>query len=126
METGTSDLQALTAALLQFRDERDWARFHSLRNLIVSLNLEAAELLELTQWQTDDEIEAIPADPQRREALADECADVLLYLLLVAERAGIDLAAAAEAKLTKNARKYPVEQARGSRTKYTAWAQDRP
>ncbi len=119
METGTSDLQALTAALLQFRDERDWARFHSLRNLIVSLNLEAAELLELTQWQADHEIEAIPTDPQRREALADECADVLLYLLLVAERAGIDLAAAAYEKIAKNAAKYPADQARGSRAKYT-------
>ncbi len=119
METGVSDLQGLTAALLRFRDERDWARFHSLRNLIVSLNLEAAELLELTQWQADHEIEAIPADPQRREALADECADVLLYLLLVAERAGIDLAAAAYAKIEKNAAKYPAEQVRGSRTKYT-------
>ncbi len=119
METGTSDLQALTAELLRFRDERDWARFHSLRNLIVSLNLEAAELLELTQWQADHEIEAIPADPQRREALADECADVLLYLLLVAERAGIDLAAAAYEKIGKNAAKYPADQARGSRAKYT-------
>ncbi len=119
METGTSDLQALTAELLRFRDERDWARFHSLRNLIVSLNLEAAELLELTQWQADHEIEAIPADPQRREALADECADVLLYLLLVAERAGIDLAAAAYEKIAKNAAKYPADQARGSRAKYT-------
>lgn len=121
-----SELQALTAALLRFRDERDWAQFHTLRHLIVSLNLEAAELLELTQWRSDDEIERLAGDPVQREALADECADVLLYLLLVAERAGIDLAAAAEAKVAKNARKYPVEQARGSRTKYTAWTQDRP
>lgn len=114
------DLQALTAKLLEFRDARDWRQFHTLRNLIVSLNLEAGELLELTQWHSDAEIDALPADPDKREALADECADVLLYLLLIAERAGVDLVAAAEAKLAKNAEKYPVDKARGSRAKYTA------
>lgn len=114
-----NDFSALTAALREFRDARDWRQFHSLRNLIVSLNLEAAELLELTQWKSDAEVEALPADPATREALSDECADVLLYLLLVADTAGIDLAEAARAKLVKNAAKYPVETARGSRAKYT-------
>ena len=112
-------LKDLTNALLQFRDERNWAQFHSLRNLIVSLNLEAAELLELTQWKSDEEIAALPANPQAREALRDECADVLLYLLLIADRAGIDLEEAASAKLEKNAVKYPVEKAYGSSRKYT-------
>ena len=104
-----NDFPALTAAVLEFRDARDWRQFHSLRNLIVSLNLEAAELLELTQWKSDAEI----------EALRDECADVLLYLLLIADSAGIDLAAAARAKLAKNAEKYPVDKAFGSRAKYS-------
>lgn len=114
-----SDFSALTAAVLQFRDARDWRQFHSLRNLIVSLNLEAAELLELTQWRTDAEIDALPADPKAAEALRDECADILLLLLLVADKAGIDLAAAARAKLAKNESKYPVAKAYGSRAKYT-------
>jgi len=114
-----SDFSALTAALLAFRDARDWRQFHSLRNLITSLNLEAAELLELTQWKTDAEIDALPADPKAGEALRDECADILLYLLLIADTAGIDLAAAARAKLVKNAEKYPVDKAFGSRAKYT-------
>lgn len=113
-----SDIEALRAAIVRFRDERDWQQFHSLRNLIVSLNLEAGELLELTQWQRDEEIAALPADPERREALADECADVLLYLLLIADAAGIDLHDAARRKLAKNALKYPVAKAYGSRTKY--------
>lgn len=113
-----SSLQALTSALLAFRDERDWQQFHSLRNLITSLNLEAAELLELTQWQSDAEIEALMTDPGKAEALRDECADVLMYLILIAERAGIDLLDAGLAKLAKNAQKYPVAQARGSRAKY--------
>ena len=114
-----SDFSALTAAVLQFRDARDWRQFHSLRNLIVSLNLEAAELLELTQWRTDAEVDALPADPKAAEELRDECADILLLLLLVADKAGIDLAAAARAKLDKNESKYPVAKAYGSRAKYT-------
>jgi NTP pyrophosphatase (non-canonical NTP hydrolase) len=113
------DLQTLTEAILAFRDARDWKQFHSLRHLIVSLNLEAAELLELTQWQSDTDMAARVADPAGREALADECADVLLYLLLVAAEAGIDLKAAALAKIRKNDAKYPVEKSRGSSRKYT-------
>lgn len=115
-----ADLDELTRLVCAFRDERDWSQFHSLRNLIVSLNLEAGELLELTQWKSDDEIAALPQDLYGREALEDECADVLLYLLLIADRAGIDLAVAARAKLAKNAAKYPVDRFRGSRRKYDA------
>lgn len=113
-----SNLEELTRIVLDFRDARDWAQFHGLRHLIVSLHLEAGELLELTQWQSDAEIEAMPADPQKRQALAEECADVLAYLLLLAERAGIDLGAAFVAKMERNAEKYPVEQSRGRRDKY--------
>lgn len=117
-----SELAALTAAIQAFRDARDWRQFHSLRNLIVSLNLEAAELLELTQWKSDDEIDAMPGEPKSAEALRDECADVLLLLLLVADKAGIDLAAAAYDKLRKNEEKYPVAKAYGSRAKYTEFS----
>ena len=113
-----ADLNELTAKLLAFRDAREWQQFHTLRQLIVSLNLEAGELLELTQWQSDQEIEAIPSNAAKREALADECADVLSYLLLIAERAGIDLHAATLAKLEKNQEKYPVNLSKGSREKY--------
>jgi NTP pyrophosphatase (non-canonical NTP hydrolase) len=114
-----NELKTLTAELQKFRDERNWQQFHSLRNLITSLNLEAAELLELTQWKSDAEVEALPTEPLAQEALRDECADVLLYLLLIADKAGIDLAAAAHAKLHKNAAKYPVDKSFGSRAKYT-------
>lgn len=105
--------------LRAFRDARDWRQFHTLRNLIVSLNLEAAELLELTQWKDDSEVDALLQQPAALEDLRDECADVLLYLLLIADRAGIDLLAAAEKKLAKNAAKYPVEKSYGSSAKYT-------
>lgn len=107
----------LTRQVLAFRDERNWAQFHSLRNLIVSLNLEAAELLELTQWKSDEEIAVLAADARTREALSDECADVLIYLLLVANKAGIDLDRAAQRKLEKNATRYPVARSYGSSRK---------
>jgi NTP pyrophosphatase (non-canonical NTP hydrolase) len=116
-----SDLAELTRLVCAFRDARDWRQFHTLRSLIVSLNLEAGELLELTQWQPDSAIEALPADPAGREALADELADVLMYLLLLAERAGIDLGTAVRTKLAKNERKYPVERCHGRSAKYTVY-----
>ncbi len=114
-----STLETLTQAVLKFRDARNWRQFHSLRNLIVSLNLEAAELLELTQWKQDAEIDAIADDPAALAALSEECADILLYLLLIADKAGIDLAQAAQEKLAKNGEKYPVDKSYGSSAKYT-------
>ncbi|MDR3213649.1 MAG: nucleotide pyrophosphohydrolase [Azoarcus sp.] len=112
-------LADLTRAVLAFRDERDWAQFHGLKHLIVSLCLEAGEVLELTQWKSDAEVEALPRDTAGREALADECADVLAYLLLAADKANIDLGTALRHKLAKNALKYPVEKSRGRREKYS-------
>lgn len=103
-----SDLATLTALQLRFRDERNWKQFHTLKDLIVSLNLEAAEVLELTQWKTDAALEQLKADPAFRTRLGEECADVLLYLVLVAEAGGIDLMQAAQDKIAKNAQKYPV------------------
>lgn len=113
------NLDTLTSALLRFRDERDWKQFHTLKNLIISLNLEAAEVLELTQWKSDAALAELKTDPAFRERLEDECADVLLYLLLVADEAGIDLMQAAARKIAKNAERYPVHAAYGSAAKYT-------
>lgn len=115
-----TDLATLQQDLIRFRDERDWKQFHTLKNLIVSLNLEAAEVLELTQWKTDAELAALKNDAQFRERLEDECADVLLYLLQLATEAGIDLLHAAESKMRRNALRYPVGQAYGSARKHTA------
>ena len=112
-------LQNLTDRLIAFRDARDWHKFHSLKNLMLSLNLESAELLELAQWKADAQVEAALSDPEFREHLAEECADVLLYLLLICEHAGIELGTAAAEKIERNAAKYPVEKARGSAVKYT-------
>lgn len=117
--TKSSELADLTRRLIAFRDERDWRRFHSLKNLIGSVSLEAAELLETVQWRDDREVETAVSDPTFRAKVGEECADILLYLLLICERAGIDLLAAANDKIDKNAAKYPVEKARGNARKYT-------
>lgn len=112
-------LAELTERLIAFRDARDWQRFHSLKNLIMSVSIEAAELIELTQWQDDAAIEARIDEPEFRARLAEECADVLIYLLLICERAGIDLTKAASDKIEVNSAKYPVEKARGNARKYS-------
>ena len=109
----------LTERLIAFRDDREWRRFHSLRNLMLSLSLEAAELLELAQWKDDGEIEAAAGEAAFRARLGEECADVLLYLLLICERAGIDLGTVAADKIERNAVKYPIDKARGNARKYT-------
>lgn len=114
-----ADLNTIRDLLIRFRDERNWKQFHTLKNLIISLNLEAAELLELTQWKSDDELAALKADGGFRQQLQEECADVLHYLLLIAEDSGFDLIEAAQEKIRKNAQRYPVEQSYGSAKKYT-------
>lgn len=109
----------LTRRLVAFRDERDWEQFHSLKNLFISLSLETAEMLELTQWKDDAALEADLHDPDTKARLEEEAADVFLYLLLICERAGIDLGAAAERKMALNESKYPADKARGRAVKYT-------
>ena len=113
------NLAELTRRLVSFRDDRDWRQFQTLKNLLLSLNLEAAELLELGQWKSDEQVEAMLCDPVFMGRLSEECADVFLYLLLICERAGIDLPTAAAEKIERNAVKYPIDKARGNARKYS-------
>ena len=116
----TDTIAHLTERLIQFRDERNWRQFHSLKDLIASASIEAGELLELTQWKDPAQIEdAAMHDDAFRQRLGEEVADVFLYLLLIAERADLDLADVAHAKIDLNARKYPVDKAHGNAKKYT-------
>lgn len=119
MNEDRPSLEELTRRLLEFRDARDWRQFHSLKDLIISLNLEAGELLELSQWKTEAGFESEAGTATMRRRLEEECSDVLLYLLLIAERAGIDLQTSAARKIATNEMKYPVEKARGTAAKYT-------
>lgn len=113
-------LDELTQQLIDFRDARDWRQFHSLKDLILSLSLEASELLELSQWKPEKQFEdEALGDANMQQRLKEECADVLLYLLLIAERTGIDLQEAASNKIAANNEKYPVSKSRGNSAKYT-------
>ena len=109
-------LESLTGALRRFAAERDWDQFHSPKNLAAALSVEAAELLEHFQWLTEEQSRNLAVD--KRIAVGKELADVLLYLLQIADKLQIDLVAAARHKLELNAAKYPVAQARGSSRKY--------
>ena len=112
-------LADLAAAVARFRDEREWAQFHTPKNLAAAIAIESAELQELFLWKTDAEIDRDLDEPARRTAAADEIADVVMFAMLLADRLGIDLAGAITAKLAANAEKYPVHLARGSARKYT-------
>jgi NTP pyrophosphatase (non-canonical NTP hydrolase) len=111
-------LDDLTAISLRFRDERDWAQFHTPKDLAANLCIEAAELLEVTQWRSGEELRQHLASPPGREAFEDELADVLLSTLLLAADQKIDLADAFLRKMKKNEAKYPVDKAKGSAKKY--------
>lgn len=112
-------LDELTQQLIEFRDERDWRQFHALKDLMLSLSLEASELLELSQWKPAQQFETEATTEPTKQRMKEECADVLLYLLLICERCDIDLQTAAAEKIAANARKYPVEKSRGTSAKYT-------
>ncbi len=115
----TDSLANLRNNIHQFVAERDWAQFHTPKNLSMAMIVEAAELVELFQWDTPDESQQLT--PEKREAVSHELADTFVYLLRIAEVLEIDLIAAANAKITLNAKKYPVEKARGSNAKYTEY-----
>lgn len=110
-------LDTLTQELRRFAAERDWEQFHSPKNLASALTVEAAELLEHFQWLTEEQSRNLARD--KRAAVSDEMADVLLYLLQIADKLQVDLIAAASEKLVRNALKYPVAQARGNSAKYS-------
>ena len=101
-----TDLAALRDTLREFCKARDWHRYHTPKNLVMALSVEAAELVEHFQWATPDE--SLALSPQTRDAVADEIADVLIYLVELADVLGIDPIAAARAKIVKNAIKYPA------------------
>ena len=113
----TDSLDDLRNRINAFVAERDWAQFHTPKNLSMAMIVEAAELVEHFQWDTPIESQQLSA--QKREAVSHELADTFVYLLRIAEVLNIDLIEAANQKITLNALKYPVEKAKGSNAKYT-------
>lgn len=115
----TTSLHDLAQHLRQFAAERDWEQFHTPKNLAMALVAEAGELAAEFQWLTAAQSAA--PNPQQLARIHAESADVLIYLVRLADRLGFDLLAAAAAKIEENARRYPVEKVRGSSKKYTEY-----
>jgi NTP pyrophosphatase (non-canonical NTP hydrolase) len=112
-------LDELRQKIDAFVNERDWAKFHSPKNLAMAMIVEAAELVEHFQWDTIQESYDLSAE--KRQEVAHEIADTFVYLLRLAEVIGIDLIQAANDKIALNAIKYPVDKAKGSNAKYTVY-----
>lgn len=101
--------------LRAFVEERDWDAFHTPKDLAMSVAIEAGELMEIFQWR---DLQAADLTPEDRRRIGEEVADVVLYSMLLADKAGIDLMGAVRDKLAQNASKYPADKARGSAAKY--------
>ena len=110
-------IQQLTQRVLQHRDERHWAQFHTPKDLAMDLCVEAAEVAEHTLWRRGRDLERHLL--RKKSEIADELADVLHVILLLADELEIDLGEAMHVKMAKNERKYPVHKSRGKATKYT-------
>jgi NTP pyrophosphatase (non-canonical NTP hydrolase) len=119
LSDSVTTLAELKERVLAFARERDWEQFHAPKNLSMALAAEAAELMEHFLWASPEESRAVAIDPARRARIAEELADVVIYALEFANATGLDVAANIEAKIAANARKYPVEKARGRSAKYT-------
>jgi len=115
----TTTVAELRERLRAFVHERDWEQFHAPKNLSMALAAEAGELMEHFLWATPEASSEIAQRPEKRAKIAEELADVVIYALEFANVTGLDVAAAIEAKMTANAKKYPVEKARGRSEKYT-------
>ena len=107
----------LREQLRRFSEERDWDQFHVPKNLAIALSVEASELLEHFQWLSEDESKRLSAE--QLEKVREELADVLLYLIRLADKLDVDLVTAANRKIKVNAQKYPANKSRGSSKKYT-------
>ena len=100
--------------ILKFRDDRDWKQFHNLKDLAISISLEAAELLEVFQWSAED-----VTCSDKIDKIKEELADVANYCALMADACGLDLDEIIREKIKRNEEKYPVEKSKGSKRKYT-------
>jgi NTP pyrophosphatase (non-canonical NTP hydrolase) len=113
------DIHQLTIVLRAFAAERDWDQFHSPKNLAMALSVETAELLEHFQWLSEPQSHSLPAEVSQQ--VAEEIADVQIYLVRLADKLGVDIDAAVSAKLELNRLKYPADKVRGKAAKYTEY-----
>ena len=111
-----SELEKIKLRLRQFAEERDWDQFHSPKNLAMALIVEAAELVEHFQWLKEEQSQTLP--PDKLAEVEQEIADVQIYLIRLADKLGVDMEKAVNAKIALNEKKYPADKVRGSAVKY--------
>lgn len=119
MSDSDTTFEQVKSRVLAFARERDWEQFHAPKNLSMALAAEAAELMEHFLWSTPDASRTVAQDPAKRAMIAEELADIIIYALEFANATNLDVASSIEAKMAANAKKYPVEKARGRADKYT-------
>lgn len=112
------DIEGIRQKLAAFAKERDWDQFHSPKNLTMGLAAEAAELLEIFQWLTEDQSREILKDGEEMSLVKEEVADVFIYLVRLADKLGIDIEKEVNKKIEINEKKYPVELSKGNARKY--------
>lgn len=108
----------------KFREDRDWTKFHTPKDLAISINLEAAELLELFQWKNNLNADEIKNNPKLSQKVTEELSDILSYILSMCDVLGIDISEAFLRKIKENEKKYPVGKCKGKAEKYTAYISD--
>jgi NTP pyrophosphatase (non-canonical NTP hydrolase) len=116
---GDDAFELIKLKLREFAEQRDWDQFHSPKNLAMALNVEAAELLEHFQWLTQQQSTLL--DTETLNEVADEIADIQVYLIRIADKLGVDIVTTTLAKIEKNAEKYPSDKVRGQSKKYTRY-----
>ena len=112
-------MEELRSKIAAFIEERDWEQFHSPKNLAMALSVEVAEIVEHFQWLTEEQSQDLP--PEKLAAIREEIGDVMIYLMELADKLGIDPVDAAKAKVKINDKKYPASMVRGRAAKYTEY-----
>jgi len=118
MKDNERKIQELKEKIKEFCEARDWDQFHNAKDLAIALSIEASELLEIFRWKSPEEVEALFKNEKKKEDIEDELADVLYFLVRMAQLYDLDLSEALDKKMKKNEEKYPVEKAKGSNKKY--------
>ena len=112
-------IEELKEKVKRFCEDRDWDQYHNAKDLAIGVITESAELLEIFRWKSLKEVEELLRDPEKKSDIEDEMADVLYFLIRMAQRFNIDLSEALNKKIEKNQAKYPVEKSKGLNKKYT-------
>jgi NTP pyrophosphatase (non-canonical NTP hydrolase) len=115
----TTTIDTLKEKVRQFCEERDWDQYHNAKELAIGIITEAGELLDIFRFKSHDEVDELFRDPVRRGEIGEELADILYFVLRLADRYDLDLTRELERKMHKNEERYPLERSRGSNKKYT-------